>query len=156
MPARDDNLDLEVEPGDQGSTVGGPDLTEPADLGVGVERFQGGRLLTERERRHPLAESGWRVSAASSLDGEVDALLIEKPDRQRFIELYEDYAWVREHRRLTWDEFAIEQAHFDDRPRWAEAIADKLALFGLIVPAPGVYLARNDEYGADWVLGLEV
>ena len=46
--------------------------TETPDESI---RYANARALTELERHHPLAESGWHVVGHSTLEGEVDTLL---------------------------------------------------------------------------------
>jgi hypothetical protein len=113
------------------------------------------RALNAIEHKHPLAESGWLVVGHSVLDDAVDTLLIVKNGRHRLIEIFDDYGWITEKRCLDWDEFVRVETEVGDRRGWTEAIFEKLEAYGHAVRTPKVWVARNDDYGADWVLGLE-
>jgi hypothetical protein len=114
------------------------------------------RDLTPQERKHPLAESGWHVLAHTTMDGEVDSLLIEKHGKHRLLELFEEgYDWARERHCLKWQDFVTLETERGDRKGWLEAIHQKLEVYGHAVPEPKVWVARNDDYGADWLLALE-
>ena len=118
-------------------------------------RHDAPRPLNPLEQTHPLAESGWHVIGHSVLEGVVDTLLIEKRGKHRLIELFDDYTWVTQKRCLMWDEFVRIETEDGDRRGWTEAIAEKLQAYGHAVPHPKVWVARNEDYGADWMLGLE-
>ncbi len=114
------------------------------------------RDLTVEERKHPLAESGWCAQAHTTLEGRPDSLLIFKRGKHRVLELYEDgYAWAQQRHCLEWPAFIAAQTERGDRRGWTEALHGKLEVYGHAVPEPRVWLARNEEYGADWVLALE-
>jgi hypothetical protein len=127
-------------------------LTETTDESI---RYASARALTDLERHHPLAESGWHVVGHSTLDGEMDTLLLERRGAYRLIELFEDYAWVTEKRKLSWPEFLEIETEVGDRRGWIEAIHSKLEAYGHAIPEPHLWMARNDGFGADWMLGLE-
>jgi hypothetical protein len=118
-------------------------------------RYANARALTDLERHHPLAESGWHVVGHSTLDGEIDTLLLERRGAYRLIELFEDYEWVKEKRKLSWQEFLEVETEIGDRRGWVEAIHSKLEAYGHAIPEPHLWMAQNDEFGADWMLGLE-
>ena len=118
-------------------------------------RYAGPRTLSPVEHVHPLAESGWQVVGHSVVDGTVDTILIEKHGKHRLIELFDDYLWVSDKRCLHWDEFVRIETEDGDRRGWTEAISEKLEGYGHAVPHPKVWVARNEDYGADWMLGLE-
>ncbi len=114
------------------------------------------RDLSSDERRHPLAESGWTAVAHTTLDGAVDSLLIHKHGKHRLLELFEDgYSWAQERHCLVWQDFVTQEAENGGRKGWLEAIHAKLETYGHAVPEPKVWIARNDEFDADWVLALE-
>jgi len=157
-----DEDDLDEDEGDlddlpafgRGAAAPGPgdEDDEPAE---GYERLPEPRALSAAERSHPLAESGWLAVAHTTMDGAVDSLLIEKGGRHRLIELYDDYRWCSDKRCLEWPDFVRIETEDGDRRGWTEAIADKLAVYGHAVSEPRVWVARNDDFGADWMLGLE-
>ena len=118
-------------------------------------RFPEPRALSDAERRHPLAESGWKAVGSTVFEGEVDTLLIEKNGTHRMVELYEEYAWARDRRRLVWEDFLRLETEAGDRRGWVEALREKLDAYGHSVPNPRVWVARNEDYGADWVLAVE-
>jgi hypothetical protein len=118
-------------------------LTETPDESI---RYASARALTDLERHHPLAESGWHVVGHSTL---------ERRGAYRLIELFEDYAWVTEKRKLSWQEFLEIETEVGDRRGWVEAIHSKLEAYGHAIPEPHLWMARNDGFGADWMLGLE-
>jgi hypothetical protein len=118
-------------------------------------RYPSPRDLTQHEHAHPLAESGWKAVAHTTLDGEVDTLMIAKNGKHRVIELFSDYAWTSDKRCLSWDDFVRIETEDGDRRGWTQAITEKLESYGHAVPKPKVWVARNDQYGADWLLGLE-
>ncbi len=113
------------------------------------------RVLTPAEHAHPLAEKNWLVLAHTTLEGVPDVLLLEKHGKFRLIELFETYAWVEKKRLLSWDAFVLEETERGDRAGWIASIAEKLNVFGHSVPNPHVWVGFNDDYGADWLLGLE-
>lgn len=131
-------------------------MTLPEDTSTPpATRYEAPRAPTPAERSHPLAESGWQAVAHTTLDGEVDTLMLEKAGRHRLVELYDDYAWCRDKRRLAWEEFIRLQTETGDRRGWTDSIAEKMAAYGQARPSPAVWVARNDDFGADWLLGLE-
>ena len=92
-----------------GDTEGMTQLSEPmtetlAETTDESIRYANARALTDLERHHPLAESGWHVVGHSTLEGDIDTLLLERRGAYRLIELFEDYAWVTEKRKLTWQD----------------------------------------------------
>jgi hypothetical protein len=114
------------------------------------------RPLTPVERKHPLAESGWHAIGHTTLEGQVDTLLIAKHGHHRLLELFEDgYDWARQRQCLSWQDFIDLETERGDRKGWLEAIHQKLEVYGHAVPAPRVWVAKNEEFGADWVLALE-
>jgi hypothetical protein len=121
----------------------------------GTVRYALPRALTPLEHAHPLAESGWKALGHTTLDGEADTLLLEKNGKHRVVELFEDYAWASDKRCLVWEDFVRLETEDGDRRGWTQAIAEKLESYGHAVPHPKVWVARNDTYGADWLLGLE-
>lgn len=131
-----------------------PELNEPS-LEDGTVFYEEPRALTPLEHAHPLAESGWKAVAHTTLDGLEDTLLIQKNGKHRVIELFEEYAWASDKRCLAWDEFVRLETEVGDRRGWTQAICEKLESYGHAVPHPKVWVARNETYGADWLLGLE-
>lgn len=121
----------------------------------GAVRYAEARALTPLEHAHPLAESGWKVIGHTTLDGEEDTLLLEKNGKHRVVELFEEYAWVTDKRCLAWPDFVRIETEDGDRRGWTQAICEKLESYGHAVPNPKVWVARNETYGADWLLGLE-
>lgn len=150
-PPEDDLVDIAALDAD-GITVDEGEDEEPSE---GFERLDEPRPMTPAERAHPLAESGWKASAQTTMDGNVDSVLIEKNGRRRLIELYDDYRWCSDKRCLEWADFVRLETETGDRRGWTESIADKLAVYGFAVAEPRVWVARNDDFGADWMLGLE-
>jgi hypothetical protein len=114
------------------------------------------RELTAVERKHPLAESGWMALAHTTLEGQPDSLLIHKNGKHRLLELYEEgYDWARQRHCHAWEDFIRVETERGDRTGWLEALHSKLEVYGHAVPAPRVWVALNEEFGADWVLALE-
>ena len=143
-----------------GDTEGMTQLSEPLTDRVNETadestRYATPRALTDLERHHPLAESGWQVVGHSTLDGTVDTLLLERRGAHRLVELFEEYEWVKEKRKLSWPEFLETETEVGDRRGWIEAIHSKLEAYGHAIPEPHLWMARNDGFGADWMLGLE-
>jgi hypothetical protein len=127
------------------------DLTEETAV-----TYASPRDLTVQERKHPLAESGWHAVAHTTLDGEMDSLLIAKNGKHRLLELYEEgYDWAHERHCLKWHDFVTTETERGDRAGWLAAIHQKLEVYGHAVPEPKVWVAKNDDYGADWLLALE-
>jgi hypothetical protein len=122
--------------------------------GIAV-RYKEPRPLSPEERKHPLAESGWQVCAHTTLEGAVDTLLIAKNGKHRLLELYDDYLWAQERRALNWDAFIVEETERGDRKGWLESIEEKIDVYGFCVPNPKVWVAKNDDFGADWMIALE-
>ena len=124
------------------------------DEGIAVF-YDAPRAITADEHAHPLAERGWMALAHTTLEGVPDVLLLEKNAKRRLIELFESYDWVKSKRCLEWDEFVRVETERGDRAGWLAAIHEKLGVFGHSVPKPHVWVGLNDDYGADWLLGLE-
>ena len=79
------------------------------------------RPLTSLERKHPLAESGWHAIGHTTLEGQVDTLLIKKGGHHRLLELFEDgYEWARERQCLAWQEFIDLETERGDRKGWLD------------------------------------
>ena len=132
-------------------------MSEPValeDEGIAIHYAQP-RALDASEHEHPLAERGWLALAHTTLEGTPDVLLLEKHGKFRLIELFEDYAWVKNKRCLSWDDFVVQETERGDRKGWIDSIFEKLNVFGHSVPKPHVWVGFNDDYGADWLLGLE-
>lgn len=124
------------------------------DEGVAVF-YHAPRAINAAEHAHPLAERGWQALAHTTLEGVPDVLLLEKHGKHRLIELFEDYAWVKTKRCLAWNDFVREETERGDRVGWIKAIHEKLNVFGHCITEPHVWVGLNDDYGADWLLGLE-
>jgi hypothetical protein len=131
------------------------DELETPTVEDGTVRYAEPRALTPLEHTHPLAESGWKAVGHTTLDGQADTLLLEKNGKHRVIELFEEYAWTSAKRCLVWDDFVRLETEDGDRRGWTQAIREKLESYGHAVPNPKVWVARNETYGADWLLGLE-
>ena len=141
-------------------------MTEPTELETpqdaitapledGTVFYDTGRDPTPIEHAHPLAESGWKAVAHTTLDGAMDTLLIQKNNKHRVIELFDDYAWVSEKRCLAWEDFVRIETEDGDRRGWMDAIREKLESYGHAVQNPKVWVAHNETFRADWLLGLE-
>ena len=103
-------------------------MSEPValeDEGIAIHYAQP-RLLETFEQSHPLAERGWMALAHTTLEGTPDVLLLEKHGKFRLIELFEDYAWVKNKRCLSWDDFVREETERGDRKGWIDSIFEKL------------------------------
>ncbi len=144
-----------IDPAERDIAESEADELEPVAIEDGTVRYAEARVLTPLEHAHPLAESSWKAVGHTTLDGQADTLLIEKNGKHRVIELFEEYAWVSDKRCLVWDDFVRLETEVGDRRGWTEAICEKLESYGHAVPNPKVWVARNETYGADWLLGLE-
>ncbi len=121
-------------------------LSEPValeDEGIAIHYAQP-RALDALEHEHPLAERGWLALAHTTLEGTPDVLLLEKHGKFRLIELFEDYAWVKNKRCLAWDDFVREETERGDRKGWIDSIYEKLNVL--------VTACQNPMFG--WVLTM--
>ncbi len=120
-----------------------------------AQMYDSPRALSETEKRHPLAESGWQVLGNTVLDNEPDTVLLEKSGVKRVLELFDDYAWALNPRLLEWQAFVDSETEKGDRSGWAHSIAEKLEAYGVSVTEPKVWMALNRDFDGDWLLGLE-
>ena len=120
-----------------------------------AQMYDSPRATTEKEGRHPLAESGWHALGHTVLDDEPDTVLLEHSGTRRVLELFDDYAWAQSPRLLEWQEFVDKETEKGNRSGWAQSIFDKLEAYGIRVTKPKVWVALNRDFDGDWLLGLE-